>query len=236
MTKLPPITTMRTLAFVEDDEIMQCLFQKYFNAQNYNSICLFDGQDLPALLGANRVDLIVLDVMLPTKSGLYWLKWLRQYHSHIPIIIASAKISEEDRLIGLENGARDYIVKPFQLKELLIRIENILKVSQVNSHSKFIQMGALKLDTEKGIIYKGNSEIRLTQLEMDILKLLYINSGAAISRDDIMGQIRGTIHNPFDRSIDIHINKLRKKIEDNPAEPVYIRTVRGKGYRLYLEE
>lgn len=226
----------KTVLIIDDDEILQCLLHKYLTAQHFCVRSLSDGQDLPSLLSKNRVDLIVLDVMLPTKNGIYWLKWLNQYHAHIPVIVASVKSNEYDRLVGLESGARDYLVKPFQHKELLIRIENILVAGSPQKNGRILQIGELKLDTETGTVLKGDCAIKLTQLETDILKLLHINSGAVLSRDDIMGQTRGTLHNPLDRSIDIHINKLRKKIEDNPAEPTYIRTVRGKGYRLHIPE
>lgn len=234
---IPHRNTTKTLLVVDDDEIMQCLLHKYLATHYFSTKFLSDGNGLPVLLGKNRVDLIILDVILPDKSGIYWLKWLRQYHAHIPVVIASAKANEDDRLIGLENGAKDYLIKPFQCKELLIRIENILCANgSSDNDSRFIQIGGLNLDTETGTVVKNDCNIKLTQLETDILKLLHINIGAVISRDDIMGQIHGTIHNPLDRSIDIHINKLRKKIEDNPAEPIYIRTVRGKGYRLHIPE
>lgn len=227
----------KTVLIIDEDEILQCLLQKYLTAQHFCVKSLPDGQGLPLLLSKNRVDLIVMDVMLPTKSGIYWLKWLNQYHAHIPVVVASVKSNEYDRLIGLENGARDYLVKPFQCKELLIRIENILAASSLKQNNdRILQIGELKLDTATGTLLKGDCTIKLTQLEADILTLLYINSGAVLSRDDIMGQTRGTLHNPLDRSIDIHINKLRKKIEDNPAEPTYIRTVRGKGYRFHNPE
>jgi DNA-binding response OmpR family regulator len=230
--------TTKTLLVVDDDEIMQCLLDKYLTNHGFFAKFLSDGSFLPIFLSKNKVDLVVLDVVLPEKSGIYWLKWLRQYYPHLPVIIASVKTNEEDRLVGLENGAKDYLIKPFQCKELLIRIENILANNFSGCHSRFIQIGDLSLDTETGTIVKSNSDysVRLTQLETDILKLLHINSGAVLSRDDIMEQIRGTFHNPLDRSIDIHINKLRKKIEENPAEPIYIRTVRGKGYRLHIPE
>ena len=150
--------------------------------------------------------------------------------------MASVRSNEHDRLAGLEQGARDYLVKPFQCKELLLRIENILGSTQPKSNSTLLRIGELELDTHACTIVNGHKEIKLTLLETSILKLLYINSGAPVSRDDIMAQVKGTSHNPLDRSIDIHINKLRKKIETNPATPQYIRTVRGKGYRLHLAE
>ncbi|SJM93249.1 winged helix-turn-helix domain-containing protein [Crenothrix polyspora] len=229
--------TTKTLLVVDNDEILQCLLYKYLTLHQFSTRFMSNGSGLPLLLAKNRIDLIVMDVLLPDKSGLYWLKWLRQYHVHIPVIIASVKANEDDRLLGLENGAKDYLMKPFQCKELLIRIENILTAhSYADNDNRYLHMGELTLDTETGTVTKGDDHVKLTQLETDILKLLYINTGSIISRDDIMGQIRGTIHNPLDRSIDIHINKLRNKIEDNPAEPTYIRTVRGKGYRLHIPE
>lgn len=225
--------TLKTLLIIDGDEMLQSSLHHYLGMHYFCIKFLPDAHELPMLLGKNRIDLIVLDAMLPSQSGLYWLKWLRRYHPHIPVIIASAKADEHDRLIGLENGARDYLVKPFQCKELLIRIKNILGTSPADHYDKIIQIGDLKLDTETRLLIKRDREIKLTELETNILKLLHINFGAVISRDDIMRQIRRTSHNPLDRSIDIHINKLRKKIEDNPAEPSHIRTVRGKGYRLY---
>jgi DNA-binding response OmpR family regulator len=228
--------TKRTLLVVDDDEVMQLMLQKYLSSQFFSTKNLYEGRELPTLLKKNRIDLIVLDVMLPDKSGLYWLKWLRMYYAHIPVIMASAKTDQDDRLLGLESGARDYLVKPFQYKELLIRIENILGSSPPADDVKLITIGDMKLDTVMLTLAKKGSEIKLTELETDILKLMHINSGAVISRDDIMMQVRGTQHNPLDRSIDIHINNLRKKIEDCPAEPTYIRTVRGKGYRLHIPD
>lgn len=224
---------MKTLLIIDDDDIMQDMLQKYLTAHDFCVKSLGNGEHMPLLLNKNKIDLIVLDIMLPNKNGLYWLKWLQQYYEYIPVIVASVKIDEEDRVKGLENGARDYLIKPFHHKELLIRIENILGKS-TSTGDKYIHIGDMQLDTETGIISKQDISIKLTQLESNILKLLYINSGIVMSRDDIMEQIRGLPHNPLDRSIDIHINKLRKKIEVNPPQPAYIRTVRGKGYRLHL--
>lgn len=227
---------LKKLLIVDDDEILQNFLSRYLLETCYAAECLLDGSCLPATLDKLRVDLIVLDVELPQKDGLYWLKWLRQYHPHIPVIIASVRSNEHERLLGLEYGARDYLVKPFQCKELLIRIENILGNNIPKHNSKVITIGDWLLDTQTCTVIKEGVEIKLTSLETSILKLLYINGGAPVSRDEIMAQIRGISHNPLDRSIDIHINKLRKKIEVNPALPTYICTVRGKGYLLHIPE
>jgi DNA-binding response OmpR family regulator len=226
----------KKLLIVDDDEILQSFLRKYLDHAQYEAESLLDGRHLPGVLGRACTDLIVLDVELPSKDGFYWLKWLRQYHPHIPVIMASVRSNEHERLAGLEYGARDYLVKPFQYKELLIRIENILGSIQSKEDGSLIHIGALELDTYACTVVKGDKEVKLTMLETNILKLLYINGGAPVSRDDIAAQVRGTSYNPLDRSIDIHINKLRKKIETDPAAPMYIRTVRGKGYRLHLSD
>lgn len=227
---------VKKLLIVDDDEILQSFLRKYLDQAQYEAESLLDGCHLPGVLGRARTDLIVLDVELPSKDGFYWLKWLQQYHPHIPVIMASIRSNEHDRLTGLEQGARDYLVKPFQCKELLIRIENILGSNQPKQDGTFLRIGELEVDTQACTALKGCQEVKLTLLETSILKLLYINGGAPVSRDEIAAQVRGTSYNPLDRSIDIHINKLRKKIETDPATPLYIRTVRGKGYRLHLSD
>lgn len=226
----------KKLLIVDDDEVLQSFLYKYLTHQQYAAECLADGNRLPVLLDKMRIDLVVLDVELPDKDGFYWIKWLRHYHPHIPVIMASVRSNEYERLAGLEAGACDYLVKPFQCKELLIRIENILGQRTQFSDGKCLQIGEWQLDTQACTAWNNDKEVKLTTLETSILKLLYINQGAPVSRDDIMVQIKGTGYNPLDRSIDIHINKLRKKIETDPTAPAYIFTVRGKGYRLHLPE
>jgi DNA-binding response OmpR family regulator len=227
---------IKKLLLVDDDELLQSFLRKYLDNAQYAVESLLDGHHLPGALDRVRADLIVLDVELPGRDGFYWLKWLQQYHPHIPVIMASVRSNEYERLTGLEFGARDYLVKPFQCRELLIRIENILGMTPPKQDDTFIRIGELKVDTHACTVVNGHKEVKLTLLEASILKLLYINDGAPVSRDDIAAQVRGTSYNPLDRSIDIHINKLRKKIEIDPAIPQYIRTVRGKGYRLHFSD
>jgi DNA-binding response OmpR family regulator len=224
----------KNLLLIEDDDILRKFLQLCLCHHGYHTECLPDGDGVPKWLENNRVDLVILDVMLPGKDGIYWLKWLKQYHPHIPVIIVSSRINEDDRLCGLENGAHDYLIKPFHDKELLIRINNILKNHSIWREQQQLEIGNLLVDVDNNKVLKNGFEAHLTLLETNILQLLYLNSGAVVSRDDIMEQLKGAEHNPLDRSIDIHINKLRKKIEDDPSNPAFIRTVRGKGYRLQM--
>lgn len=230
-------TQSKHLLVVEDDEVLSAFLDKYLIRNGYQPVCIHGGNEIPKAFETKRFDAVILDLMLPGKSGLYWLKWLRQYHSHVPVIIISSKATEDDRLEGLEAGARDYVIKPFHENELLIRIKNILRnPPRQNRHHFAIALGDIKLELDKYRVYKNGEEIKLTEIEINILKLLYLNAGATLSRDDISEQIRGAKHNPLDRSIDIHINKLRKKMEHEPSKPQLIQTIRGKGYSFKLPE
>lgn len=230
-------STPKRLLVVEDDEILLGFLEKYLSINNYETKCLNDGAKIPAILEAQRYDLAILDLMLPGKDGIYWLKWLKRYHPYIPVIIISAKSSEDDRLYGLENGANDYVIKPFREGELLIRVANTLRsMTYFNRPKSAVQIGNTTIDMEKNCVFREGEEIKLTVLEASILKLLYLNAGATLTRDDITEQVRGAKHHPLDRSIDIHINKLRKKIEEEPSNPTFIRTIRGKGYSFHLPE
>ena len=225
------------LLVVEDDEILSGFLNSYLLKNNYEPICILDGDEIPAKVESKRFDVIVLDLMLPKRNGLYWLKWIKQYHPYVPVVIISSRVGEDDRLLGLEAGAQDYIIKPFHAGELLIRIDNILRsFPRYTRRQSSVQVGHVTLELEKSRITKDGEEVKLTVIEINILKLLYINAGATLSRDDISEQIRGAKHHPLDRSIDIHINKLRKKIEEDPSKPTLIRTIRGKGYSFHMPE
>ena len=227
---------MKRLLVVEDDEILSNFLDKFLLKNEYQASCIHDGDEIPKLFETQRFDAVVLDLMLPNRSGMYWLKWMRQYHSYLPVIIISSKVGENDRLQGLKAGARDYVVKPFHEAELLIRLENILQKSPRHNRQFSVDLGNIRLELHKNRIFKNGVEIKLTVIEVNILKLLYINAGATLSRDEISEQIRGTKYQALDRSIDIHINRLRKKMEDEPSKPVFIQTVRSKGYSFRLPE
>ncbi len=228
--------TKKNLLIVDDDDILLAYLQKCLFRNGYIVSCLSDGEGIPSILEKDRFDLVVLDVNLPGKNGFYWLNWLRHYHPTVQVIMASVNTGEDDRLCGLENGALDYLIKPFHDQELLIRIGNIFHHHPSRSIDRTIHIGELTLDTINNRVLKEGIETRLTLLEVNILKLLYLNAGATLSRDDIMQHVRGTKHNPLDRSIDIHINKIRKKIEEDSSNPSYIHTIRGKGYCLQLPD
>jgi len=216
-----------------DDKL--CVFlQKNLHKPGYDVDRVTNGEGLPKILEKKLIDLVVLDVDLSDKEDFYWLEWLQQYHPSILVFIVSVRMDEDARLHALEKGALDYLIKPFHTQELLIRLGNAFSRKIVRDVEKTIQLGDLKINTMDNSLLRGGYKVSLTSLEVNILKLLYLNAGVVQSRDDIMEYVRGVKHNPFDRSIDIHINKIRKKIEDDPANPLFIRTERGKGYYLHV--
>lgn len=223
---------------VEDDSILCDFLCKFLTKNDYEPQGICDGSSIPKALNRSNVDLIILDRILPNpeKDGFYWLSWINEYYPHIPTVMISMLSSKNDRLIGLENGAVDYIVKPFYNKEVLLRINRILAKNKARKKEKYFSIGDMKVDIDGNRVITRDDEdnIRLTSMESELLRLLYINQNTALNRDEIMLNLKGTEHNPLDRSIDIHINKLRKKIEQNPSKPQYIRTIRGKGYKLVI--
>ena len=223
------------ILMVEDDDILIRYLESYFLKNGYNLISILKGEDISEVINSYHIELVILDVILPGKDGFYWLEWINSYHPHIPVVMASINGGEVDRLKGLEMGAYDFIPKPYFDKELLIKTKRILGHGNTRYKSRKIDFGDFIFNMEKNHIEKNNDElVQLTNHEANVLKLLCLNSGTTVSRDDIMIQVKGTIHDPRDRSIDIHINNLRKKIESTPSKPKYIHTVRGKGYQLRL--
>ncbi len=179
-------------------------------------------------------DIIILDIMLPGKNGLDICRELRQKKSAIPIIMLTAKGEEVDKVVGLEIGADDYMTKPFSIRELLARIKAHLRRDKREARkvSKTYIVGDVEIDFVHFKVRCGDRESDLTSLEVDILKYLIAHKGEVVSREDLLDKIWGYEKFPTTRTIDNHILKLRKKIEDDPARPRYIFSVYGEGYRF----
>lgn len=227
----------KQLLLIEDDEVLCRFLQESLQQEGYSVITLLEGEGIPKMMEHHSPRLVILDLMLPGKDGMYWLKWLVSYYPTIPVIITSAKVQPHERLQGLECGAQDYLVKPFHDRELLLRIKNLLSSSSDNSRDKLIQMGCLTLDKVNQTVTTGDGrESLLTALECRLLQMFYLNAGLPLSREELIEQLMGIPYNPLNRSIDTHISRIRNKIEKNPAKPVYIRTIRGKGYYLHIPD
>lgn len=229
---------MNSKILVIDDEIHIVELLKFnLETSNYNVDFAYDGLDGYIKAKNNKPDLILLDWMLPNISGIDFLKKIRSDKElqQIPVIMLTAKNMENDKIEGLEQGADDYITKPFSVKELLARISSVLRRYNINEKSvqqDILELGNIKLDLFKHEVYKGNEKIDLTLKEFEILKLLIENKGKVLSRNYLLDKIWGYEYYGETRTVDVHIRYLRKKIEGDSSSEKYIQTVRGVGYKI----
>ena len=229
-------TSQKTLLLVDDDSVLQEFLQDFLRQQGFAVHGLLCGEDIEGFLQKQTIDLILLDVVLPEKDGYHWLKWLKENHANIPILMLSAKGQIDDRVQGLEQGANDYIVKPADPRELLARVNNILKLTSADNNGSSIVFGDFRFELDRSTLYKRDELIRLTTTESELLKIFCQNQDKTLSRDELTFNLRGNEHNPYDRSIDVHINRLRNKIEADPTSPRYLLTTWGKGYRFVTKD
>ena len=216
---------------LDDDEVLQKLLQEFLRQQGYFVYSLNSGEELEAFLNKNPVNIVVLDLLLPGYDGLFWLTWLKQNHPELPVLILSSEQAVEKRIAGLEAGADDYLSKPFHPIELVLRIKTILRNHPLLRNSATHDYSYC-IDPELGLFFRGDQTIKLTTTETQLMSFLFEHVGEVVSRDEISETLRGNTHHPLDRSIDVHINRLRKKIEEKPSVPKYLNTVWGKGYRF----
>jgi len=223
------------LLIVDDDQRIRELLQKYLMRNGFMVSIARDTAQAKRLLKGLAFDLIVLDIMMPEQDGLSLTRELRETID-TPILLLTARNEVEDRISGLEAGADDYLPKPFEPKELLLRIHAILRrmpeVAPPEDTPKMLSLGATRYDVQKGELWDGDTQIRLTSTESELMRIFSKNIGQALSRMDLVTQMGREDGNSQDRAIDVQITRLRKKIETNPKEPRYLQTVRGSGYML----
>ena len=215
---------------VDDDEGIRSLIKQYLNENNFLVTTSDSAENAEGKISIIKFDLIVLDVMMTGKSGLDFIK---QNKSKIdtPIILLTAKGEAENRVEGLEIGADDYLPKPFEPKELTLRIKNILNKTKRNDEKRIITFDNIKIDLNKLLIIKNDTEYKINSTEKIILEKMINNPGKTFSREGI-GKL---IDLDKERSIDVIITRLRKKIEIDPKNPKYLQTLRGAGYVLWIE-
>jgi OmpR family response regulator RpaB len=226
-----------TKILVADDEAaVRRILKTRLSMAGYDVVTAADGEETLDVFYKESPDLVVLDVMMPKRDGYYVCQEIRK-ESDVPVILLTALGDVADRITGLQLGADDYIVKPFSPKELEARMSSILRRVTANNPSKItgsgvIQLGRLRLDTNKRRLYLGQELVRLTGIEFDLLQLLVSNSGAAVTREDILKTIWGYAPRGSDdlRLVDVHVSRLRAKIEENPKQPELVMTARGTGY------
>ena len=215
---------------VDDDEGIRSLVKKYLNENNYLVNTASNAEDAKEKIKIIKFDLIILDIMMPGKSG---LEFIQENYKNLntPIILLTAKGEPEERIKGLELGADDYLPKPFEPKELTLRIQNIIKKTKKDDQKRIVEFKNVKIDLNKQLILKGSTEYKINNTEKKILEEMINNPGKTFSRENI-GLL---IDLDKERSIDVIITRLRKKIELDPKNPKFLQTIRGVGYVLWIE-
>ncbi len=229
---------MTLILLVDDETLITDSVSYSLKREGYDVVCVADGLSALDAVEEHKPDLVVLDLMLPDISGFEVCRRLRT-KTTIPVIMLTARSEEIDRVLGLEVGADDYLAKPFSFRELLARIQAMLRRVAMDRQMPQTQQVALRhlnLDPSARRAFRGELELQLSAREFDLLALLMKNAGRAISRDDLLSQVWGEDWVGDTRTLDVHIRWLRLKIEDDPASPKYIQTVRGFGYRFASSE
>ena len=215
---------------VDDDDGIRSLVKKYLNENNFIVTTADNAENASKKIEIIKFDLIILDIMMPGKSGLEFLKDNKK-KLDTPIILLTAKGEASERVEGLEIGADDYLPKPFEPKELILRIKNILNKTKKTEQVRVLKFANVKIDLNKLLIIKNDSEFKINNTEKKILEKMINNPGKTFSRESI-GQL---INLDKERSIDVIITRLRKKIEIDPKNPKFLQTIRGAGYVLWIE-
>jgi len=215
---------------VDDDKGIRELVKEYLNQNSFITTTAESAEAATEKTKLIKFDLIILDIMMPGKSGLDFIKENKK-SLDTPIILLTAKGEASERIEGLEIGADDYLPKPFEPKELILRIRNILNKTNIIKDRKEIKFGNIRINLNKMIIYKNNKQIKINNTEKKIFEKMLNSPGKVFSRESIGNLIKID----KERSVDVVITRLRKKIEDEPKNPKYLQTIRGEGYVLWIE-
>jgi len=222
----------KKILVVDDEKKIVEIVKAYLEKEGYQVIVAYDGKSALELVRTQAPDLIILDLMLPEISGWDVCRTLRK-NLDIPIIMLTARDEVPDKIVGLELGADDYITKPFSPNEVVSRVRAVLRRTESKTTPKStIVVAELTIDVEKRQVYRNQKSIELTPMEFDLLKVMAENPGRVFSRMQLLDSIQGETYEGYERTIDSHIKNLRKKIEPDPANPKYIATVYGIGYKL----
>ncbi len=219
---------------VDDDQRIRDLLARFLTESGFRVSAAGSAENARAMMRGLAFDLVILDVMMPGESGISFARSLRAQRD-IPILMLTARAEPEHRIEGLETGVDEYLAKPFEPRELLLRMHNVLRRrSEGRAVADEIKMGAFVFHVGRGELQKDGETIRLTERERDLLRQFAQSPGKAISRHELAATGGGDGEGS-ERAVDVQINRLRRKIETDPGNPVYLQTVRGKGYILYAE-
>ena len=226
---------MKRILIVDDEEMIVRTVKAYLDREGFKTYTAFDGEAAVRAFEEKGPDLIVLDLMLPKMSGIEVTRAIRS-KSSVPIIMLTAKAAEADRVVGLELGADDYVVKPFSPRELVARVRAVLRRFEgEGAEADRIVVGDLEIDLKTRELRAGGQSVELTPTEFDLLTYLARHPGQVFTRLQLLREVQGYTYDSFARTIDTHVKNLRRKIEADPKEPKYILTVHGVGYRFARE-
>jgi two-component system, OmpR family, response regulator CpxR len=221
----------RTILIVDDDRELCELVAELLRGEGFDVGAHHSGAGAADLAASGHYELVILDVMLPEQNGFEILRELRR-RSAVPVILLTARGEDVDRIVGLEIGADDYLPKPFNTRELTARIRAVLRRTQPREQDTLprVTVGDVTLDPATRTVFRNNAAVELTTVEFDLLHMLLASAGRVVTREDISQRVLGRGFDPFDRSIDVHIGKVRRKLADPAAADERIKTIRGVGY------
>lgn len=225
----------KTIMVVDDEPRLVSLVEAYLTQEGYRVVTAGDGRQAMFLARQEKPDLIVLDIMMPEMDGYEFMR-LHRKEQETPIILLTARVEDDDKVLGLELGADDYLTKPFRPRELVARIRAVLRrTGQVRPSAQVLRSADITLDRETHTVQVADHYVDLTPSEFDLLATLMTAPGRAYTRLELLDRIQGVAYEGYERTIDVHIKNLRAKIEPEPRSPRYIQTVYGVGYRFARE-
>ena len=222
---------MKTILIIEDEPAITRLMRDYLDRAGFAVIAAADGDAGLARARADKPDLVLLDLGLPRRDGLDVAREIRK-SSNVPIIAVTARGDETDRIVGLELGADDYVVKPFSPKELVARVRAVLRRSESQTTEEVILLGGIEIDTARMRVKVDKRQVDLTATEFQLLTTLARSPGRVYTRAQLLDSIHGVAFEAYERAIDTHVRNIRRKIEPVPESPRYVQTVHGVGYRF----
>jgi DNA-binding response OmpR family regulator len=224
---------MQTILVVDDEKELVRVVRGYLEKAGYRVVTAFDGQQALFVARDEKPALVVVDLQMPKLDGIEFTRRVRSEQPDLPIIMLTARVEEMDRVVGLELGADDYVTKPFSPRELVARVGAVLRRTQRGpAPARVLRVGELVLDRERRQLHVAGQAVELTATEFDMLATLMDAPGRVFARADLLEAVQGVAFEAYERTVDAHIKNLRRKIEPDPANPRYILTVRGAGYRL----
>jgi DNA-binding response OmpR family regulator len=222
----------QTILVVDDEAKLRQMIRVYLEQENYRVVEAGNGRDALFVARDAKPDLIILDLMMPEMNGYDFLR-VYSKEAEVPVIMLTAKVEDQDKILGLELGADDYVTKPFNVRELTARVRAVLRRGQrAASEADLLRAADIVLDRSKATVTVGERDVELTRSEFELLAVLMSSPGRVFSRLDLLDRMSGDAYEGYERTIDVHIRNLRTKIESDPKHPQYVETVYGMGYRF----